>query len=161
MVPRIAGFRQTGTKYQKEDLGMNLQDEKCVMVIDSRLPLGIIANTAAIMGITLGKKMPQIVGADVYDQTGKEHLGIIEFPVPVLKGNADMIKAIRQKLYQPDFSDLTVVDFSDLAQGCKTYAEFTEKMKQIPETELNYLGIAIYGTKKKVTQLTGNIALLR
>ena len=36
---------------------MDLQNEKCVMVIDEHLPLGIIANTAAIMGITLGKKM--------------------------------------------------------------------------------------------------------
>ena len=38
---------------------MDLQNEKCVMVIDEHLPLGLIANTAAIMGITLGKKMPE------------------------------------------------------------------------------------------------------
>ena len=31
---------------------MDLQNEKCVMVIDENLPSGIIANTAAIMGIT-------------------------------------------------------------------------------------------------------------
>ncbi|MCB7317356.1 DUF2000 domain-containing protein [Lacrimispora sp. 210928-DFI.3.58] len=108
---------------------MDLQNEKCVMIIDGHLPLGIIANTAAIMGITLGKKMPEVVGADVTDKTGNEHLGIIEFPVPILKGNLESIKAIREKLYEPDFSDLTVVDFSDLAQGCKTYNEFIEKMK--------------------------------
>ena len=47
---------------------MDWQSEKCVMVIDESLPLGIIANTAAIMGITLGKKMPEVVGADVTDQ---------------------------------------------------------------------------------------------
>lgn len=40
---------------------MDLQNEKCVMVIDEHLPLGIIANTAAIMGITLGKKMPEVL----------------------------------------------------------------------------------------------------
>ena len=107
---------------------MDLQNEKCVMVIDEHLPLGIIANTAAIMGITLGKKMPEVVGADVMDKTGNEHLGIIEFPVPILKGNVEKIKEIRKKLFEPDFSDLTVVDFSDLAQGCKTYDEFIEKM---------------------------------
>ena len=54
---------------------MDLQNEKCVMVIDENLPLGIIANTAAIMGITLGKQMPEVVGADVYDRTGNRHLG--------------------------------------------------------------------------------------
>lgn len=67
---------------------MDLQNEKCVMVIDENLSLGIIANTAAIMGITLGKQMPEVVGTDVYDGTGNGHLGIIEFPVPILKGNA-------------------------------------------------------------------------
>ena len=36
------------------------------------------------MGITLGKKMPEVVGADVTDKTGNEHLGIIAFPVPIL-----------------------------------------------------------------------------
>lgn len=131
------------------------------MVIDEHLPLGIIANTAAIMGITLGKKMPEVVGADVTDKTGNEHLGIIEFPVPILKGNAEIIKEIREKLYEPDFSDLTVVDFSDLAQGCKTYDEFIEKMKDVSEIDLNYFGIAICGVKKKVNKLTGSMPLLR
>ena len=133
---------------------MDLQNEKCVMIIDENLSLGIIANTAAIMGITLGKKMPEIVGTDICDRTGNRHLGIIEFPIPILK-------AIREKLYEQDFSDLTVVDFSDLAQGCKTYAEFIEKMKRAAETDLNYLGIAICGAKKKVNKLIGSMALLR
>ena len=140
---------------------MDLQNKKCVMVIDENLPLGIIANTAAIMGITLGKKMPGVVGSDVVDKTGNEHLGILEFPVPILKGNMDSIKAIREKLYEPDFSDLTVVDFSDLAQSCKTYDEFIGKMGTAAETDLNYFGIAICGAKKKVNKLTGNIPLLR
>ena len=140
---------------------MDLQNEKCVMVIDEHLPSGIIANTAAILGITLGKNMPEIVGADVTDKTGNDHLGIIEFPVPILKGTAESMKAIREKLYEPEFSDLTVVDFSDLAQSCKTYDEFIGKMKEVPEAELNYFGIAICGTKKKVNKLTGSMALLR
>lgn len=140
---------------------MDFQNEKCVMVIDEHLPPGIIANTAAILGITLGKKMPETVGADVTDKTGKVHLGIIEFPVPILKGNPQRIREIREKLYSSDFTDLTTVDFSDLAQGCKTYDEFINKMNGVSETDLNYLGIAICGAKKKVNKLTGSLPLLR
>ncbi|WP_434309405.1 DUF2000 domain-containing protein [Hominifimenecus sp. rT4P-3] len=139
---------------------MSLENEKCVMVIDGKLPLGIIANTAAIMGITLGKKLPEIVGPDVIDQNGNEHLGIIEFPVPILRGSPEIIGEIREKLYQPEFQDITVVDFSDLAQGCKTYDEFIEKMGQIPASTLQYFGIAICGAKKKVNKLTGSMPLL-
>lgn len=131
------------------------------MVIDENLPLGIIANTAAIMGISLGKKMPEVVGADVVDQSGNEHLGIIEFPVPILKGSPETIKEIREKLYQPDFQDLTVVDFSDLAQSCKTYDEFIERMGHAPESALQHFGLAICGAKKKVNKLTGSMPLLR
>lgn len=140
---------------------MNVHDEKCVMILDERLPLGIMANTAAILGITLGKAMPEIVGADVADKTGHEHLGIIEFPVPILKGNTESIKVLRERLYEPEFSDVTVVDFSDLAQGCKTYDEFIEKMKDAPERDLNYFGIAMCGAKKKINKLTGQMPLLR
>lgn len=140
---------------------MDPQSEKCVMVIDEKLPLGIIANTAAIMGITLGKERPELVGRDVCDRSGKLHQGIIEFPVPILKGDSGLIKSIRERLYDPEFSDLSVVDFSDLAQGCKTYEEFIEKMSKVSGTELNYLGIAICDAKKKVNKLTGNVPLLR
>ena len=133
---------------------MNLQYEKCVMIIDEQLPLGIIANTAAVMGITLGKSIPEVVGNDVYDKAGNKHLGIITFPIPILKGDI-------QKLYQSEFSDLIVVDFSDIAQVCKNYVEFISKMQSVTEAELNYIGIAICGTKKKINKLTGNMALLK
>lgn len=140
---------------------MDLQNEKCVMVIDEHLPLGLIANTAAIMGITLGQRMPEMVGADVTDKSGRPHLGIIEFPVPILKAPPETIKALREKLYQPEFQDVTVVDFSDLAQSCKTYGEFTERMAQAEEAGLQYFGVALCGAKKLVNKLTGSMPLLR
>ena len=46
---------------------MNIQNMKCVMIIDESLPCGLIANTAAIMGLTLGKHIPEVVGKDVID----------------------------------------------------------------------------------------------
>lgn len=140
---------------------MDWNNEKCVIVLDENLPLGLVANTAAILGITLRKMLPELVGADVLDRSGKPHLGIIEFPVPVLRGSSEVIRGIREKLYRPEFQELTAVDFSNLAQGCKTYDEFTEKMGHVPGNALQYLGIAICGAKKKVNKLTGNLPLLR
>jgi hypothetical protein len=140
---------------------MDWEKEKCVMILDENLPLGLIANTAAIMGITLGRQLPEVVGADVLDRSGNAHLGIIVFPVPILKGTPETIKELREKLYQPEFQELTVVDFSDLAQGCRTYEEFICKMEQSPEDALQYFGVAVCGPKKKVNQLTGSLPLLR
>ena len=140
---------------------MDIQNEKCVMVIDENLPVGLIANTAAIMGITLGKFLPEVVGENVLDDSLYEHLGIIEFPVPILRASSGKIKEIREKLYESEYKDLTVVDFSDLAQKCKTYDEFTEKMSETSKKSLSYLGIALCGAKKKVNKLTGSMPLLR
>ena len=128
------------------------------VVYDEELRIGIIANTAAVMGITLGKAMPEVVGEDVRDESGHTHLGIIEFPVPILRGSPESIKALREKLYEPDFQAL---DFSDLAQSCKTYDEFIGRMAQMPESTLQYFGVAVCGAKKKVNKLTGSLPLLR
>lgn len=62
-----------------------MNKEVRTVVYDEELPLRIIANTAAVMGITLGKAMPEVVGADIRDESGHTHLGIIEFPVPILR----------------------------------------------------------------------------
>lgn len=140
---------------------MDIQNQKCVMVIDEELPLGIIANTAAIMGITLGRHLPKAVGPDVLDKNENNHLGIIAFPVPILNAGREKIKAIREQLYQPDFSELVVVDFTDAAQSCNDYDEFIAKIAQIEESNLIYYGIGICGSKKLVNKLTGNLPLLR
>ena len=139
---------------------MELNAKKCVMVIDEALPLGIIANTAGIMGITLGKYIPETVGPEVMDKSGSSHLGIIQIPVPVLKADGEKIKEIRERLYQPEFNGLIVVDFSDVAQSCNVYEEYIHKAAFVEESGFRYFGIGICGEKKLVNKLTGSLPLL-
>jgi hypothetical protein len=140
---------------------MNEIEKKCVIVADEGLPSGVLANTAAILGITLGKRAPECVGADVLDASGQLHTGIINIPVPILKGNSVLLRDLRSKLYQADYEDLLVIDFSDVAQSCMVYSEYIEKASHTEESEHTYLGLAIYGNKKKVNKLTGSLPLLR
>ena len=135
--------------------------KKCVMVIDSNLPVGIIANTSAILGVTLGKQVPEQVGPDVLDASQKTHLGIISIPVAMLKGDQDSLKKLREKLYNEEFSELIAVDSSDVAQCCNIYDEYVAKAAFVPEENHTYFGVAIYGDKKKVNKLTGFLPLLR
>ena len=140
---------------------MNGNVEKCVMIIDPELPTGVIANTTAILGMTLGKRLPEKVGKDVTDASEKTHLGIVNVPVPILKGSREILKKLRESLYSNEFCDLTVVDFSDVAQGCITYDEYISKAAEIPEKDHVYLGVAICGDRKKVNKFTGSMPLLR
>ncbi|WP_028041964.1 DUF2000 domain-containing protein [Candidatus Stoquefichus massiliensis] len=140
---------------------MNLQNDKCVMVFDETLPYGIIANAAAIMGMTLGKYKPEYVGSSVFDQTQNEHLGIIAIPIPILKTSSENLKEMREVLYTPQFHDLTVVDFSDIAQSCNIYDEYIKKASQTMGSDFHYFGIAMCGPKKLVNKLTGSLPLLK
>lgn len=140
---------------------MDTTTTKCVMVLDESLPLGLLANTAAVLGITLGKRMPEAVGPDVADCSGRLHLGITGIPVPVLRADRERIRAIREALYEPEYKDMLAVDFSDVAQGCHVYEEYTEKLARAKEGDLRYFGITVCGAKKLVNRLTGSMPLLR
>lgn len=140
---------------------MNDADMKCVMVLDAELPGGLLANTCAILGMTLGKLLPEQVGEDVIDASGNSHPGITTIPISMLKAERETIHEIRERLYSEEFRELTVADFSDIPQKCATYDVYTEKAARTPTSEHKYYGVAIYGHKKKVNRLTGAMPLLR
>lgn len=66
---------------------------KCVMVIDADLPAGLIANTAAVLALTLGKEIEGIIGPTVKDGSGHPHEGITTIPIPILKGNSQKLRS--------------------------------------------------------------------
>jgi hypothetical protein len=134
---------------------------KCVMIIDENLPVGLIANTAAVLALSIGDRVKGIIGEDVKDQDGQVHRGITQVPIPLLKGNNDLIHSIRDQLLTTDSEDIFFVDFCDVAQKSKAYPQYKAKLESTPTDQLVYLGIAICGPKKQVDRLSGNIGLLR
>ncbi len=133
--------------------------EKCVLVADVTLPAGVLANTAAILGVTLGAHFPQAVGPDVPDGSGTLHPGIITLPIPVLKSDAAGLRALRSRLREPVFQDLFAADFSDVAQRCRTYSDYLSSAAETGERSFTYLGLLLYGPKEKVNKLTGSLPL--
>lgn len=135
---------------------------KIAMVISKDIPLGLVANTAAILGISLSKIFQQdIVGGDIRDADGNVHIGITAQTIPVLAGSREQIKNIRDTLFDNAYSDITAIDFSEVAQKCLDYDNYGKMMSCLPSSDIYYLGICLYGPKKKVNKLTGNLGLLR
>ncbi|TCK92577.1 hypothetical protein EDC19_1726 [Natranaerovirga hydrolytica] len=137
-----------------------MMENKCVIIIDSELPTGLIANTAAVLALTLGNKIKDIIGPNVVDGDGKIHEGITTIPFPILKSNPVYIKELRNVI-GATYPDLVLVDFSNAAQTTKNYDDYTKKIAQHTTDELEYLGIAAYGDKKKINKLAGSLPLLR
>ena len=135
-----------------------MRAEKCVILLSPALPIGMAANTAAVLSVTLGRLRPDMVGADVRDQEGGVHRGIITFPIPILAADEEQLRTLRR---QAETAGLTAVDFTDLSQECRTYEEYIERMGRTPETALRYIGLALCGERKQVDHLTGSLPLLR
>ena len=135
-----------------------MRAEKCVILLSPALPIGMAANTAAVLSVTLGRLRPDMVGADVRDQEGGVHRGIISFPIRILAADEEQLRTLHR---QAEVAGLTAVDFTDLSQGCRTYKEYIERMGRTPETALRYIGLALCGERKQVDHLTGSLPLLR
>ena len=136
------------------------QEKKSVLVIDENLPIGVIANTSAILALSLGKLVPEMVGEDFEDSDGNIRRGITTYPIPALKGSPDVLRSIRAKLKDYE-ADLIVVDLFGATRTTRSYEEYIQVVQETPEDKHEYLGIAISGSKKLVNKFTGNLGLLK
>ena len=135
---------------------------KLVMVINRDLPLGLVANTAAVLGISLSKIYQEdIVGGDITDADGNLNLGITAQTIPILSASREQVKEIREAMFEPAFAEVAAIDFSEAAQRCLNYDQYMRSLSQLSAEELFYLGVCMYGPKKKVNKLTGSLPLLR
>jgi hypothetical protein len=134
---------------------------KVVMVIDKELPVGLIANTAAVLGASLGLMVADLVGGDLADADGRTHRGITTRNIPILGGTKEQLRTLRARLYEAEFADVATVDFNNIAQRSLDYGSYAGLLAAAGGDALSYLGVCLYGPQKKVSKLTGSIGLLR
>jgi uncharacterized protein DUF2000 len=132
---------------------------KCAIVVSEELPAGLAANAASVLSVTLGHRVDGLVGADVKDADGVAHPGIIYMPLPILKAPRYKVAAIVQAAAGDD--EIFFVSFSALAQSCKTYEEYIDKMVATATADLDSVGVGLHGPQKGVNRLIGSLPLLR
>ena len=133
---------------------------KCVIVIDEKLPVGLQANTAAALGLSLGNHVEGLIGPDVMDANGLIYKGITAIPLPILAASQSEVNELF-KIAMSKSETLIVLGFNTTAQSYNSYEKYADKMKQMPSNTLTFLGVCIYGPKKIVNQLCGQMKLLR
>ena len=127
--------------------------------MDGALSPGLAANTAAVLAMSLGHRVQGLIGSDLPDGNGNNHLGITNTPIPILTATAGQVKEIREQAAGDD--RLLVVDFTDHAQRSTTYDAYADALRDATGESITYLGVALYGPSKPVLRLTGSLALLR
>jgi hypothetical protein len=129
---------------------------RCVVVVDETLAPGKAANAAAVMAMTLGTKVPDLIGEDFQDAAGGAHPGLFRHGLPILKARPEQLKELRAKAVA---AEVGVVAFPVNGQQTTDYEDFRAMVATL--TEPDYLGLALYGPDKLVRKLTGSFGLLR
>lgn len=57
--------------------------------------------------------------------------------------------------------ELFCATFSSLAQSCRTYEEYVERMGRTPSDDLELAGLALHGPARRVNRLVGALPLFR
>ena len=132
---------------------------KVVLVLNRDLPVGLLANAAAVLGFSVASHIPGGVGRDVYDADGALHQGITRVPLPVLATSPERLISIRNRAGSTD--GVGFVDFVDVAQRSTDYAQYEALLGVTPLSAMTILGLCVYGSPEGVRTITGNLPLLR
>jgi hypothetical protein len=128
------------------------------IVIDDSLSRGLAANAAAMVALTLGATMPELMGDDLVDADGHLHPGLVPQGVPVLRAPRDELGRLRAQAIE---AGIEVIDFPTFGQQTTNYDEVIDRVASTRAAELEYLAIALRGPQRPVRKLTGSLPLLR
>lgn len=134
---------------------------KCVMIIDKDLPVGVAANTAAVLGISLSGRIEGLVGNNLIDMNGRVHQGITNIAIPILASSKEELREKHDEIMEKGDREIVLIGFNDIAQKSLNYKDYEEKLVFKAKEQIHFLGLCIYGPRKKVNSLTGSTKMLR
>lgn len=131
---------------------------RCVIVVDHDLLPGVAANAAAVLALSLGARVGDLVGADMVDGDGGVHVGLIPRGLPVPAASRTELARLRQAAVE---AGVFVVDLPAAGQQTTDYAQLGEHLAQLSAPQLDYVGVGLCGAGRAVRRLSGALPLLR
>lgn len=132
--------------------------DKCVIVVDESLPLGLQVNAASVISTMMRHRVDGLVGPDVKDADGCPHPGVVLIPVSVLHADSARVNDVWKAAGE---LDIVRTGFTSLAQSCRTYEEYIQRMSVTSTGDLRFVGVGLYGARRAVNRLAGSLPLLR
>lgn len=135
------------------------RDNRIAIVLDPALKTGQMANRAAVLATGLAARHPEIVGKDLQTADGRNLYGITKVPMAVLaaKSQAD-VAGLSGKAAG---LGCTLLVYLARAQGLRSYAEYEDSIARDRFDQLDVDAVLIFGPRKAVNKLTGNLPLIR
>lgn len=136
------------------------EDLRLAIVVNPDLPLGLIANTAGVIAVGLGARMPRLAARQLTDRDNRTIDICSNKPVPILQADAATIGALMLKAL-PQPGERVVVPFPAFARALHDYADYEATFPERDLSNETIDGIGIAGPSKWVRSLTGSLKLLR
>jgi hypothetical protein len=131
--------------------------ERCVIVVDADLAPGLAANAAAVLAVTLGATVAGLAGPDLVDADGEVHPGLFEKGLPVLGAERRALPGLRAQALD---AGLGVIDIPAVGQQTNDYDDVRAHVARTATADLEYLGLALHGSRRAVSRVTGTLRLL-
>lgn len=135
---------------------------KFVVLLNKKLEHGVVLNATAHMVAALMNKA---------ESSAKESMKFLDYPdadeqlhpvsglslIVLRADNSNKIRTARQRAIE---EDILYVDFIESMTG-ETYTEQMERTHSLQESELNYYGLCMFGSKDKIDRITSRFSLWR
>jgi hypothetical protein len=135
------------------------QENKIALVVAPNLAIGQVANRAAVLATGLAAQHPEIIGNDLVTADGMRLPGFTKVPIAVLQAkDPDSLPVLFVKAQE---QECMVLVFLSRAQGLRSYADYTQSVAGSNGDELDIDAFILYGPRKQVNKITGNLPMLR
>ncbi|GAA3023703.1 DUF2000 domain-containing protein [Streptosporangium longisporum] len=130
---------------------------KLVLVVRDDLPAALAVNAAAVVGLSLGGRLPDPPAAEGKDASGGVHAGLNPHPVPVLTASGDRLRELHDRARARE--DLITVGFNEVARHARDYDDYLTALAATPGEDVEYVAVAVFGPRNRVTALTKRLPL--
>ena len=135
------------------------QSHKIAIVLDPDMNRGKLANRSAVLATGLAVHHPEIMGPDTATADNITLPGITKVPIVVLQARNN--REIPELALKSRRLNCTTLVYLAHAQGLRSYNEYMHHISGKTEESLDVDAFLIYGPRKKVEKVTGNLAILR
>jgi hypothetical protein len=130
---------------------------KPVIILSTSLPRGLQANFAAILGMSLGRLHPELIGPATPDSEGHLLEGITQVAVPVLGAPAEEIGSI----FAAAGNMPVRLAYMRAAFEARNYDDYMARIAAAPSRDHEPQAILVAGPRKAVDRLCGALPLLK
>lgn len=148
------------TTHQSWSCSVTPPDLRIAIVVSSALPIGLIANTVATVGIGIGAAVPEFGQTLLTDMRGRVVQTSANRPVPILQATEEAIGVLLLRALPPP-EQAIVVPFPRFARNLHRFEDYLAQFAQRDLEGEIIEGLALAGPEKWVRSLTGSLKLLR